>query len=292
MRTPNKIERVLKRLSNEPPINNFKRIKVRLGINDFTEIEEYVWCLSTGRVGTQTISKLLQLNSNVLCKHEPQPVLFGLSKEAYNLNSGKNNPIINEAIQMARGRLQGLNQKAYIETSPHLTFLAPHLLRVFPNSKFIHIIRNPVKVVQSGLKRKWYNGNTIDHWRINPRNGDEIESSWNEWSPTKKNIWSWVETNNWIQEFFEKLPKSKKMVLKSEDLFSADEHTIKNVFQFVGETTPKKQEIEAILGKKYNASSGSTNSKKLSQEDVEFLYSIGRKTLQRYNYKIDKSLTS
>ena len=42
-------------------------------------------------------------------------------------------------------------EKKYIEVGPHVTFLPYIINSIFPNSKFIHLVRKPEKVIISGI---------------------------------------------------------------------------------------------------------------------------------------------
>jgi len=124
-------KRIKHRFLNESPIETWDRTLVRLGFKEFTSIEEYIWCLSTGRVGTQTLSALGKLIPNVLSKHEPNPKLFGLGKYAYEDFSDQSHDILCEAIKACRSHVTGLNQTIYLESSPQVTFLARQLYDTF-----------------------------------------------------------------------------------------------------------------------------------------------------------------
>src|SRR5262245_11018067 len=86
------------------------------------------WCLSTGRVGSQTLAALGALATGVRSVHEPTPLLYGLSRIAYEAgDSALENAALVEAVRASR--IDSLKQLTchYIETSPQTTFLGPVL---------------------------------------------------------------------------------------------------------------------------------------------------------------------
>jgi hypothetical protein len=216
-----------------------------------------VFCLSTGRVGTQTLSSLFRLANNVVAYHEPRPILYGLSKMAYSYmnEDDKIIEILGQAFLTAREDIlrEALRcNKGYIETSPQVTFLAPIIAKFFPQAKFIHIVRDPRHVVRSGMRRQWYVDNPNDKFRITPSIEDENYSKWNHYSPFQKNVWLWSETNRWIREFTSSLPPENKLLFFSEDIFSGNMDKIYGLFNFLNTTSPSEEKIIKILKKKLN----------------------------------------
>src|SRR5690606_10227720 len=112
--------------------------------------------------------------------------------------------VLKEAFFASRKDLLGksiLSQKGYIETSPQNTFLAPVLLKLFGNIRFIYLYRDPRDVVISGMKRRWYDGHPSDSTRIVPKDGTDYAQLWSKLTPFTKNLWLWNETNQWIINF-------------------------------------------------------------------------------------------
>jgi len=226
-------------------------------LQDFDQTHPCVFTLSTGRVGTQTLSALLNLAPNVFAYHEPNPSLFGLSQLAYYYSDQHlANQILQEAFKATR---QGLFNyvlscyKGYVETSPQATFLASIILSIIPEAKFIHLVRNPGDVVRSGMRRKWFVDHPNDNTRITPLPDTNAYAQWHTFSQFQKNLWLWNETNRWILDFSAKLPSQKFLLVQSEMLFNGDEETIKALFSFLETDMPPAKKIQKILGKKLNA---------------------------------------
>jgi len=140
----------------------------------------------------------------------------------------------------------------YVETSPQVTFLAPIILKIFPQAKFIHVVRDPRQVVRSGMRRQWYAGHPNDEFRITPFLGTENYSKWENYSPFQKNVWLWTETNRWISDFTSSLPPEKKLLVFSEDIFSGQINKINDLFKFLNAIPPSEKKILNVLKKKLN----------------------------------------
>jgi len=226
----------------------------------------YIFVLSTGRVGTQTLADLARLSPNLLAYHEPSPYLYGLSKQAY-LYSGNDvaDQVLVEALRCAREEQWSYSKscaKGYIETSPQTTFLAPMIMRILPKAKFIHLTRHPKMVIRSGMNRGWYAGHISDATRIEP-SVDAINSSvinsgaissdaWLSYTPLQKNIWLWAETNRWILDFCATLPESQTLTLRAESLFAGEADFIQQFYAFINAPIPPKKQIEKVLNKRLN----------------------------------------
>lgn len=215
-----------------------------------------IFVLSTGRVGTQTVSALMNLCSNFIAYHEPSPKLYGLSKLAYNKYiKNQNFDLFKEAFLIARRELLNYSLKAgkgYAETSPQTTFLAPVILELLPNVRFIHLVRDPRNVVRSGMSRCWYDGHPADPTRIIPPPDTDAGQQWESYNSFQKNLWLWTETNKWILVFSSTLPSEKIILIPSENIFGAHPETLKKFFNFTGSPVPPQQKLLRVLRKKLN----------------------------------------
>lgn len=215
-----------------------------------------VFVLSTGRVGSKTLSALFRKAPGVDCAHEPRPKLFGLSKAAYAASEeGGAGLVVEEALAAVRSeRWERAKEhgRVYFETSPQATFLAPAILRLHPDAGFVHLARDPFDVIRSGMRRKWYSGNAFDNWRITPREDSAGHGRWQEMSLLEKNAWLWHSTNEWIENFLEELPQEQKVFGRSEDLFAGDEALIGRVAKLLGVDPPQQTSQDAVLGKQLN----------------------------------------
>ncbi|MCH8127232.1 sulfotransferase [candidate division KSB1 bacterium] len=190
--------------------------------------------LSTGRCGTFLLNKILQTSPNAYPEHKPKPELYRTSKLAYE-QIDKNPDLFKEVIKSAREEylLKAARQKrVFIETNNQITFFAPIIKDVFPNTTFIHLVRHPGDFVRSGIRRNWYTGkHDHDIGRIVPIS-DEIKERWQEFSSIEKIGWLWNETNQFIEDFRETLAGDYLLFVKAEELFT-DPQVTEKIFKFL-----------------------------------------------------------
>lgn len=195
----------------------YGKSKKRISVFELrSELSKYVkspvFFLSTGRCGTKWFSDLLSYNKSLMVLHSPAPSFAIQSKLAYNVF---NNERVSESelnllkeIYFA-GREQFLRysyktERRYIETNNYITFFAPILIELFPDAKFVHLVRHPGEFVRSGIRRNYYtSANYDDIKRISPTSKNR-NNNWNSLTQLEKVSWLWNETNLFIENFKEK----------------------------------------------------------------------------------------
>ena len=215
-----------------------------------------VFVLSTGRVGTMLLTRLFELEKGLHIEHEALPEMLYTGKLAY---ADPSNIEFTKGAFMA-GRYEAirdcqLQNLRYVETNNRLTFFAPAMAALFPNAKFIHLLRHPDSFVSSGIQRNWYTGKTItDEGRIAPAKDSGIERQ------QDKIAWLWNATNAFIEDFKEGAGKDRTLTVRSEDLFSNTEEAerILNWLDFKADKTS----IQKVLNRPVNTS----RKKKTKQE--------------------------
>ena len=261
---------IKKTLLNNTPRKIFYMAKWKVvkkrPVKQFDDQRPCVFVLSTGRVGSETLAYLLGLAKHVFVSHEPRPELFALSRLAYELSDQYPD---NENLERAlcegflTARREILNNslycdRGYVETGPQATFLAPVILKAIPEIRFIHLVRDPRKVVRSAMRRGWYDGHDYDFSRIVPSPDSEMGRLWEHIGPFQKNLWLWAETNRWILNFSKSLSEKQYLLVHSEDIFNAHEDTVNQLYRFLGTTTPSSRKIGRVLGKQLNAQTRGT----------------------------------
>lgn len=262
----------------------------RLG--EFDVNHPCVFVLSTGRVGTQTLSSIFKLATNIFAYHEPKPLLYGLSKLSYEFsNNTLVRKVLREAFLIARKEIMEYSLfygRGYVETSPQTTFLAPIILEAIPNARFIHVVRDPRDVVRSGMRRKWYDGHVADKTRIVPNHDSEEGIQWRSFTIFQKNLWLWTETNKWIHKFSTGLPNDRILLICAEDLFTVHEEIIEKLFAFIDSPIPSKRQIKRVLSKSLNSQKDGIfpEVSDWSGEMRKDLISIAGSTAEVYGYKL------
>jgi len=216
-----------------------------------------VFVLSTGRVGSQTLTALLALSPAVVSEHEPFPRLVKASIDAY-LEGGDlgASEKWRAAVYAARDDLlveANRRGKIYVETNNRLTYLAPVLAACFPASKFVHLHRHPYEVVRSAMRRGYYESHNWDFARVRPRPGEPLAAGWDALPRLEKCGWFWARINEEARAFMGTLPAERALDLRADLLFSGDEPTLRRIFSFVGVDFPARELVEEVLGQKLNA---------------------------------------
>jgi hypothetical protein len=232
----------------------------RSHLKDFSDKHPCVFFLSTGRVGTVTLSHLCGLAKNVFAYHEPYPNPAQMARIAYQLVTQKaTNEIAESALRegflTARRELMDYSlycQRGYVETGPLTTFLAPLIPQCIPAVKFIHLVRDPKKFARSVMRRKWNIDHPNDKRRITPVPDSAFGQKWEGFSPLEKNLWLWSETNRYTSDFIQTLPTGRGLLVHSEEVFAANPDTITSVFNFIGSNPPSARKIKRILGRQLN----------------------------------------
>jgi hypothetical protein len=155
--------------------------------------------LSAGRSGSKTIASTLDRFRNCVCRHHPQPELVVESTEYFYGEYPK------EEIAHTLRETRPLTCKhtIYGEANLQLTLLIPVLCEVFPQCKFVWIIRDGRDQVASTFCRGWYDPE-VDPER-NPlwsqarlwgdRTGDFAEEEWKAMTPFQRCCWQWKKYN-------------------------------------------------------------------------------------------------
>ncbi|WP_339903368.1 hypothetical protein [uncultured Cyclobacterium sp.] len=219
--------------------NNFKFLNRKKTIDrsyDYKNLSnrEISFVLSTGRCGSQSISSFLNQHPQITSLHEP--LYQQLSVISTNFLSGLMNreEVKFELIKLYSNLPYYDKSKMYVESDQKIIPIADILLDIFPNSKFIWLIRNPKTFLLSARVRGWYfNDDPIfsnDSVLIVPKfisQGCRItavniqnmsESEWNSLSQDDKILWYWNYWNHSIKYFMEKVKKENCFIIKLENI--------------------------------------------------------------------------
>lgn len=232
-----------------------KKINVEPGY-DFRELYDRVhrdaapcFVLSTGRCGTELLTKLFELNTGIKTYHQPIPELVYYSNYAYK-NYSRKHEELKTAVDTARYELirdSFILEKKFIETNNRITFFAFQLAELYPNAQFIHLIRNPESFIKSGLGRDWYTGkNPHDEGRI-----ELNEPEWLNYSNTKKIAWLWNKTNQFIEAFKDTVSAERTITVFAEILFKKAEES-QRIFNFLKIPSPDENKIKKLISKPVN----------------------------------------
>jgi hypothetical protein len=104
--------------------------------------------------------------------------------------------------------------KIFVETNCRITFFANALSELLPNSKFVHLVRDPRDFVTSGMNREYYLQNSIQYQRLSYQS-----DWWKNLNQLQKITNEWNVTNRFIERFKEDLPRERVVTFRCEDIF-------------------------------------------------------------------------
>lgn len=208
-----------------------------------------VFVLSTGRCGTEFLTKVLSLNNELLVHHSPSPQLIYADRLAFEKG---NQDFLQGALIASRFQLISesmMRKKRFVETNHRATFFATSIVENFPNAKFIHLVRSPKAFLKSGMKLGFYKNRHNDYSRIRHQN----IKIWNEYEQYEKILWLWNETNSFIEDFKVNRGKTEVITVYSEELF-VNPAVAKQVMDFCSSNYNLNiKKLRALMGKKVNA---------------------------------------
>jgi hypothetical protein len=236
------------------------RLRRAPGLDGFDDRHPCVFVLSTGRAGTQTLAALFRSDPQVASHHEPLPLLYGLSTFAYRHRHDASalEPLV-ELFHATRDDLLDAARatgRGYFETSPQGTFLVRAIARAIEGSRFIHLTRDPLAVIRSGMRRGWYAGHPYDSHRIVPDAVSEDSPWWADASPLAKNAWLWNETNRFILDAADELGATRYLRVRAEELFAGDQRVVDEIATYIGTRPPSAARVARTLRKQLNAQRG------------------------------------
>src|SRR5690625_618085 len=173
-RRADQANRVLLRMSapESDPIEQAPQITNRNTDERWKSLQP-VWVLSTGRTGTSTLTRLLNLSPAIDAYHELGPELFQFSYDYFREDIESAQAL--RTLMYLRDELVFRSYRdgmVFVETNNRLTYIADLLAELYPGGKFIHIYRNPYDFIRSGMRRKYYRGHMRDYARITPAAGE------------------------------------------------------------------------------------------------------------------------
>lgn len=233
--------------------------------------EKIIFVLSTGRCGSTSITKMFNQHSGFKAFHEVIPELIKLSTTlAENPNSKE--MIYTELRTIFRKRKwDGKKGEVVVHSDHRMWNLVEFLSNYFPNSSFIHLMRNPYDSVRSYLPRGWYTEkeikdkkNVFGNFRLQ---GDKIGATsfedWKSYSRLEKCIWYWDYVNNRIENQLKNLRQERIEFIKLENMHKGMNEKIKS-----------KYNIEPEFRFSNDVSNQGNNNFEISVEDEKIIMAL------------------
>ena len=142
------------------------------------------------------------------------------------------------------------------DSSNKLSWLIPDLAALFPEARFVHLVRDGRKVASSyfhKLGAECYDDRSTrilaayladpagvaapppekKYWWPQPRKDDPWADQFSRFDQFQRIVWHWAEVNRVISDALEDIPKSRRLTVKLEDLRSQPS-AVARLFSFLG----------------------------------------------------------
>lgn len=188
--------------------------------------KQIVFILGTGRSGTHSITKILNQHPSCKAFHEDIKQLIRISTDlAYNNDNDK---LFKELEIIFQTKIwNASNDQVLIHTDQRLWNLVPFLSNYFPNSKFIHLKREPISCIKSMVLRDWYQENeypkfSTSDWAKYRIKGDKLGlftvAEWKKMSSIEKCNWYYNHINDSIENQLKELDPARTLFLNLENI--------------------------------------------------------------------------
>jgi hypothetical protein len=215
-----------------------------------------VFFVGSGRSGTRTIFKMLsgvrdvEIHHEYLCTHiQPVAALYAMGRLSRPDAAARFSELHGAAIHHSTARL-------WMDCSNKLSWIIEPIADVFPQAKFVLIVRDGRKVSSSyfhKLSDEMYDDRSVaaldawlkdpssevmpppekKYWWNIPQPGQPFHEEFPAFNQFERCCYQWREANRIVLEFFERLPEDRTATFKLEELVS-DQNRLSAMLDFVG----------------------------------------------------------
>ncbi len=207
--------------------------------------------MSTGRSGTQTLARLLEMATNAKVWHHPEPTMIMETLHAYWGDIDRRS-----TFWTGRGRIIREAWDAGVihgETDHNMTPFCDVIAEDVPDARFLILVRDPREFVRSGMRRGYYRAQGAwESGRLRPRGDDPRRPRWLSRPQFEQVSWLWAETYRHIERIRGRIGENRIKVVRFEDLVAGPDE-IEAVFGFLGLDGFDHGRAVEILGRKLNA---------------------------------------
>jgi hypothetical protein len=210
--------------------------------------------VSSGRSGTAMLHKALSAVPGVTMHHEyavqiTQPL--AVKRYLGAVDDAGTRQVLEESFGAAIAHAQGTH---WGDSSNKLSWLVPDLGKLFPEARFLHLVRDGRKVASSyfhklgaetyddrsnAVLQAWYDGKGSlpppekPYWWPVPRHGDPLAGRFRHFDQFQRICWHWAEINRVALEALAALPRHRTLFVKLEDL-TRSPSVLKDMYDFLG----------------------------------------------------------
>lgn len=262
-----------------------------------------VFIVSSGRSGTQMVDKLLtgvadyESHHEYLCAHvQPLAALYYMGLMSRESVIAALQETYSPAIHYSR-------KKFFSDSSNKLSWLIDPLYTLYPQAKFVYLVRDGRKVVSSffnklgdeiyddtsvSIMRQWLNRPDQHpvpppekkYWWNIPRSGQPFAEAFASFNQVQRIAYHWVEVNRVILESLAPIPAAQQIMVKLEDLVASPE-IVRQLLDFL-EIEGYEQQFVAMLKRPHNVNI--PQNFYLTREQTEQFMEIAWEMMARLGY--------
>jgi hypothetical protein len=210
--------------------------------------------VSSGRSGTAMLHKALSAVPGVEMHHEyavqiTQPL--AVKRYLGAVNDSQTRALLDETFGAAVRHTQGTH---WGDSSNKLSWLVPDLAALFPEARFVHLVRDGRKVASSYFHKlgnetyddrsnaalqAWYDGIGTapppekPYWWPVPRRDDPMAGPFRAFDQFQRICWHWAEINRVAMAALAALPADRTLFVRLEDLVQSPS-LVRELFAFLG----------------------------------------------------------
>jgi len=226
--------------------------------------------VSSGRSGTAMLHKALSAVPGVAMHHEyavqiTQPL--AVKRYLGAVDETQTRKVMEESFGAAVRHAQGTH---WGDSSNKLSWLIPDLAALFPEARFVHLVRDGRKVASSyfhklgdeayddrsnAILQDWYDGKgplpppEKPYWWPVPRRGDPMAQAFRRFEQFERICWHWAEVNRVALEALAALPKARTLFVRLEELVQSPA-LVRDLFGFLG--VPYDDSRFAVFARPHN----------------------------------------
>jgi hypothetical protein len=226
--------------------------------------------VSSGRSGTAMLHKALSAVPGVTMHHEyavqiTQPLAVKRYLGAVDAETTRK--VLDESFGAAVWHAQGTH---WGDSSNKLSWLIPDLAALFPEARFVHLVRDGRKVASSyfyklgdetyddrsnAALQNWYDGAGAlpppekPYWWPVPRHDDPMAGLFRGFDQFQRICWHWTEINRVALEALAALPPERTLFARLEDL-TASPTRVRELYDFLD--LPFREDDFAVFARPHN----------------------------------------
>lgn len=182
-------------------------------------------------------------------------------------------------------------ERTLVEKTPRNVFIAEHLSRWYPDALFIGLVRDGRDVATSWAQRPWFGSETRRRrlepggYRYGPRPHFWVEaeriSEFERTTTLHRCMWGWrAHTEEWVS-LTTRLPRSRRVEVRYEDLVQRPEDTANRLAEFLDLDDLGTRSLHEALGKADPRSVGKGKTESVSESTA---LAEGKELLERLGY--------